>query len=118
MTSQEVMRAALLKEADKEGGILELCSGVTKEGRRYYAYLSVLPSRYAEYIKMLGTGTVFRLADYGEILRTGWGGGPPEEVKREMQEKFGFDHDFETKNAEALAPLLALKKANAPGAAE
>jgi hypothetical protein len=83
--------AAELTAADDAVGILAYSSGMLEDGRPYYAYIAVKPSRYSEFYDLSAAGRKFVLSDYGKILASGFEKSPPQEVVRYMRETHGFD---------------------------
>lgn len=80
------------KQADDKYGLVEFCNGRDASGRLYWAYLTLLPSKYREFKARAAAGESFRLLDYGEELASGWGKYPPEHVKKELEDKYGLNH--------------------------
>lgn len=83
-----------LEDADEEIGILHLCSGQAADGRDFYAYVNMQPSRYLEFIEATERGDAVLLSDYGEVVESGFGAVPPESVQQAMNEKFNADPTF------------------------
>ena len=83
-----------LEKADEEIGILHLCSGQTHDGRDFYAYVNMQPSRYLDFIEATERGDAVVLNDFGEIVESGFGMVPPESVQKAMNEKFDVDPTF------------------------
>jgi len=83
-----------LEIADGHVGILVLTQGEKMDGSPFYAYLSIPPSKYQEFVKAEKRGN-YRLRDFGQILKVGDVQEPPDEVKKEMEEKYGANHNFE-----------------------
>lgn len=101
-----------LKKADETVGILVLTAGKLMDDSDFYAYLSVPPSKYMAYIQAEQRGG-YMLSDYGEILAFGEGSEPPDEVKKEIEEKHGANHNFIAEMREAVrAELLKMGKLN------
>ncbi|MBL1147326.1 MAG: hypothetical protein HND56_09300 [Pseudomonadota bacterium] len=80
------------KQADEKYGLIEFCNGRDQNGRLYWAYLTLFPSKYREFKARAAAGESFHLLDYGEELASGWGKHPPEHVKKELEEKYGLNH--------------------------
>lgn len=93
------------READKKIGIVELCTGQTSLGQNFFAYISILPSKYEQYKQAQSFGQVMDLTEYGEILEAGMGINPPEKIMREMEEKYNLDHSFEDNFKKEIAKL-------------
>ena len=93
-----------MEAMDYEMGIVELVSGyIGKEP--HYAYALIPPSKYLAFKEAEKAGN-YDLADYGEILAHGPGLVPPDDVKKEMAEKYGASDSFEEDVAEAMKSLL------------
>ena len=61
-----------LNEQNKKAGVVELFSGNTGDGKEFYAYLSVFPTKYVEYVERQECGKTTNMHEYGSILKTGW----------------------------------------------
>lgn len=92
-----------LEAADDAVAIIHLCSGQTADGKDFYAYVAMKPSRYMDYIEATQRGDGVLLRDYGDILESGFGLVPPEKVQQEMQRKFGVDPTFFAELTKAFA---------------
>jgi len=102
------LSAEALKAADEHAGIIVLISGRDEDGvTPFWAFMDILPSKYIGFRKAQATGESFFLDDYGDILITGKGKEPPEDVVQEMREEYGFDPDFEEKAVEMFKKLPA-----------
>lgn len=86
-------------KADERVVIYELATTQTPEGKDFWLYLAIKPTKYEAYKTMQEAGNpsgksiVF--SDYGTVLLTGWGREPSDEVKNFMEEQFGVIHTFE-----------------------
>ena len=84
-----------LKKADESGARIFLLSiGKNEDGEDQYTYISVLPSKLIPFKEAEAKGG-FYYEDFGEILASGIGSEPTEEVKQMMEKKHGFNHNFE-----------------------
>lgn len=93
MTRQEPS-AEQMEQADDNIGIVHLFSGKTGKGEDFYAYISVKPSRYEEFLLIARAGEEMNLEEFGKILKKGFGKEPMPDVVQHMKEKYGIDHDF------------------------
>ena len=75
-------------------GIISLVSGQTVSGEDFWAYISVPPSKYEDFLKAQEAGD-YTLTDWGDIMRYGAGQSPSAEIKAEMEELYGINHDLE-----------------------
>jgi len=75
-------------------GIITLVSGETASGARFWAYLSVPPSKYDEFLAVQERGD-YNLTDWGDILRYGEGESPSPDIMAEMEEDYGINHQLE-----------------------
>lgn len=64
----------------------------TVAGKPVFAYVAVQGDRLAEFRDAFQNDH-FNPADYGRILECGEGNEPPEDIKRYMEEEYGFDHE-------------------------
>ena len=83
-----------LEAADDKVAIIHLCSGQTSDGRDFFAYVAMWPSRYMEYIEATQRGDDVLLREFGDILESGYGLVPSERVQEEMKRKYGVDPTF------------------------
>ncbi|MBN8547915.1 MAG: hypothetical protein J0M12_01225 [Deltaproteobacteria bacterium] len=88
-------REEILSLLDIEASVIELCCVHAPDGREYYLYLKIAPSKYLEFktAQQLGRLT---LSDYGEPLCFGEGAHPPLDVQLEMQRAHGVRHTLES----------------------
>lgn len=81
--------------ADEEFGVIEFCTGKNADGRPVYCYVSVLPSKYEEYLEKVAAGDPFDPADYGRVIKSGEGRAPARDIMKEMERVYNIRHDFE-----------------------
>jgi len=82
---------------DEKATILELCCGTTSNGEPFFAYLNIPPSKYVDYKSKQENGESIDLAEFGDIICTGWGEEPSADIKKEVEETYGADHTFQEK---------------------
>lgn len=88
-----------LAEADKQSAILVYSHGMAGDGRPYYAYVAIRPSKYTEFHAASAAGQSLLLSEYGTVVAGGFADRPPPDVVRRMREINGFDDDYEEKLA-------------------
>ncbi len=86
-----------VKKADEGATIIAYTDGVTANGRPYYAYIAVKPSKYREFYERTKARETIRLGDYGKIIVYGYETKPPAGVVQHMREKYGYDDEYEAK---------------------
>ena len=86
-----------LAEADKDSAILCYTDGRMEDGRPYYAYVAVKPSKYLAFKALTAAGGGLTLADYGDVIAGDFEAKPPQSVVDEMREKYDFDERFTEK---------------------
>ena len=79
---------------DKDNAILAYSQGIMEDGRAYWAYIAVIPSRYREFRTLTAARTSLQLRDYGEIIDAGYGEDAPESVHETMRREYGFNPAF------------------------
>jgi tetratricopeptide (TPR) repeat protein len=77
----------LLREAAHDGNRVFPVRG-NVDGRPAWHVVKVAHSKLAKFKQALKTGSL-DVSDYGEILHSGWGKDPPEEITRELRERYG-----------------------------
>lgn len=77
---------------DEKLGIVEICCGRTGDGRDFYAYLCMYPSKYPEYTERKQRGEPMRLEEYGRVLYKDWGYYPSEAAQLAMKQKYNISH--------------------------
>lgn len=85
---------AELTDADEQIGIVHLVCGKTGAGEDFYAYISVKPSRYEEFMLIMSAGHEMNLEEFGDILKKGFGADPSPQVMKMMEDKYGIDHQM------------------------
>lgn len=118
-----------LEEADAHSYIVVCYFDTTDDGRPYWLYLAVKPSKYREFMCRTENHQPVRFKDYGDILRYGFDKDIPLEVKREMKEKYGCDdhymefiiqdiqnaeNTFQEENNQRIANIVAMLKKKQP----
>jgi len=86
-----------LAEADREAAVLCYTTGEMNDGRHYYAYIAVIPSRYREFMQKTTAREIITLGDYGTVIVADFQTEAPPDVKQEMHEKYGFDDSYQEK---------------------
>ena len=86
-----------LVEADNDMAILGYVHGTMEDGRPYYAYVAIIPSRYREFHALTAAKKAMVIGQYGTVIAAGFESEPPAEVVKEMQEVYGFDDQYEAK---------------------
>jgi len=84
-----------LKEADEQAEFIECATAHAPDGKQFWYYLSIKPSKYAEYKQRHRDGGKLNPKEFGEVLACGWGANPPDDIRAEMKEEFGCDPSFE-----------------------
>jgi|GEM_PF-2462035 len=84
-----------LQEADGGAMIVAYTTGTMQDGRDYYAYVGVKPSKYREFSELSEKRAPLRLNDYGRVLMAGFEQSAPAEVVKAMREQYGFDEHYE-----------------------
>lgn len=99
--------AEQLAESDKTVGIISYTTGVFEDGRPYYAFITVKPSKYAEFHRMTKERRALKLTDYGIIITGDFLPEAPADVVRHMEKEYGYDFDFEEKLKEEVVKQRA-----------
>ncbi len=84
-----------LAQADQETAILSYVHGTMEDGRPYYAYVAVKPSKYRDFHAMTAAMRPMVIGDYGTVVAAGFESEPPADVVKEMREVYGFDDQYE-----------------------
>jgi hypothetical protein len=92
--------------ADEDTKILSYTHGTTQDGRPFYAYVAVYPSKYKEFHRMTATKEPFAIEDYGTIVEGAFEVAPTQEVVQHMH-AMGFDEQFEEKQKQEAKQELA-----------
>jgi len=88
----ESLKNAGWEGEDSERGIIALVCGEVGQGKSFWAYLDMPPSKYLAFMVTKESGGSYNLGEYGRVLRKGWGDLPPVETQREMEEAYALDH--------------------------
>lgn len=89
-------------EAADRYDIIEFFKGNTKYGSPFFAYIAVPAGEFEAYRRAVASGKPFDLTEYGEILASGTGHAPPDDVLRALKDHYGVSHDFEKDLAAAV----------------
>jgi hypothetical protein len=89
MTTEE------LKEADADTSLITFNRGiVATDGRPYWLYIAVKPSKSREFMEATRAGKTIKFRDFGEILEYGFEKEVPASMKQKMKEKYGCDDNY------------------------
>ena len=91
-----------LESADKESALIEFGTLHTHKGDKFWYYLSIPPSKYPDYKKRHHAGGSLNPKDYGEVLASGWGDLPPQDIIDEMKRLYGCNPSFDEEFKEAI----------------
>ncbi len=70
-----------------EGGMVRLITA-NEKGKPAWFFVELNPAVYADYKRALRQDKM-NIKDYGQILESGWGEMPPEEVTERMKDEYG-----------------------------
>ncbi|XP_019852753.1 PREDICTED: uncharacterized protein LOC109582478 [Amphimedon queenslandica] len=70
-------------------GCLLYCVRGKEKGRAAWHYVLVDEEKVADFKAQVATGFI-DVADYGRILKSGWGEDPPKDIERKMELRFGW----------------------------
>lgn len=65
---------------ENKSKFVDIFTGNTREGKAFWALISVPPENVDSYLHVSRSGVNFNLAQYGEVLRTGWGRAIPNDI--------------------------------------
>jgi hypothetical protein len=86
---------AELKGMDADGAaVIVLSYGTADDGRPYWAYIEVKPSKYKEFMRRSMERKHITFAEYGTFLRYGYDPQVPETIKKEMEIKYGCSDNY------------------------
>lgn len=88
------MPAEIAGRIDDAVAIIQLVKGEASE-RPFWAYVAMKPSLYKEYFTKVMAGQGIDLKTYGDVIESGWGDEPPQEIHDRMVAEYGFDDDLE-----------------------
>jgi hypothetical protein len=91
--NQNIMPA--LKQADEHISIVQFISATDGEGRDYWAYLNIAPSKQMALADAFKQGGQINYLAYGEELACGWGKEPDAKTKQRMADEYGCKDDFQ-----------------------
>lgn len=94
--------AAMPDDIDDNVSILQFVTA-SHDGKDFWAYLAMKPSRYEEYCARVLANEMVNLHDYGEVLEEGWGSEAPPEIQEKMAREYGAEPDFEEKLLKAVS---------------
>ena len=108
-----------LASADANSNILVYMTSTLADGRPYYAYVAIKPSRYSEFMALCEAKQEIILEEYGEIIASGFESSPPPEVIAMMRNTYGFDENYLEKlrkevSTQRMDAIVNLLKKNQP----
>lgn len=84
-----------LTRLDANSAIVMLTQGKMADGRSYYAYVAVKPSKYRMFQKLTSMKQPLVLSEFGEVIAAGFTYNPPPEVVEKMRMKYGCNPQFQ-----------------------
>ena len=81
---------------DAEYSVLTYTTGVMDDGKPYYAYIAVTPSKYVEFHSRIKSNESMILGDYGVVILSDFLPEAPTDVKEHMRKEYGFSENYET----------------------
>ncbi len=83
-----------LLAADEVSYVIVKNTGIQNDGKPYWAYVAVRPSKYHEFMEYTREQRTVKLADYGRVLRYGLGTEIPDTIKKEMKARYRCDDAY------------------------
>lgn len=83
------------KNPEEHMKVTLLCQGKLTDGRDYWAYVEMPPSKAIAFKKAQITGG-FSMQDYGDVVAWGEGKNVPQEVREQMEAEYGANHNLES----------------------
>jgi len=83
-----------LENLDIDTYVIAYTNGTLTDGRPYYAYIAVMPSKYQEFYDLTSNGKPMVLSNYGEVIVADFEEKPPQEIIDFMVENYGFENDL------------------------
>ncbi len=93
---------------DNEIGYIVFVTGENQNNEMCWFYASIAPSKYEDFKQAESSGE-YDLADYGDVLMSGSGAAPPEDVRRKMEQEYGISDAFEQDYQKVVRKLSGLK---------
>lgn len=76
------------KIATSRQELIRLARG-NDNGEATWYYVKITGAKFPIYQQRMKMGEQVNLGDYGQVLYSGWGDNPPEEITRKIVEMFG-----------------------------
>jgi hypothetical protein len=90
----KVPTAEELAASDADSSVIVLSCGAIEDGTPYWAYISVKPSKYQEFMRESDLHKPINFDDYGVILKCGLEEDVPDSIKEEMKREHGVDENY------------------------
>jgi len=92
----KMMTEEELAEADRTSSIVVFDRGVNRDGRSYWLYILLKPSKYIEYMRLAAAKNrkPMKFDEYGELLDYGYDKDVPVPIKQKMKELYGCDENY------------------------
>jgi len=92
----KVPSQAELEAIDRHTFIIAYTNGTMADGRPYYAYIAVQPSKYQEFHDMTAAGKPLVMSHYGQVIIADFAVRPPQDIVDYMREEYGFEDNLES----------------------
>jgi len=103
----EVPSKEELEELDIDTYIISYTDGTMSDGRPFYAYIAVVPSKYQEFHEKTTAQQPIVLNDYGIVITADFAPEPPPEIIDYMRENYLFDESLSDQLQNELATQRA-----------
>jgi hypothetical protein len=87
------MTETVEQNKDTNTRTIVLIYGLTEDGTQFWIYAAVKPSKYAAFMadQKAGTLDLYKFTPYGEIIVSGKGKSPPDEITLKVAEMYQTD---------------------------
>ena len=84
---------SFVEKIEKERNLVYYIRSTPDDKTNAWFFLKLNPVKRASFDRVLSGIENFDLADYGEILHSGYGDQAPQELKQMMSDKYGVQYD-------------------------
>ncbi len=84
---------SFVEKIKKERDIVYYIRSTPEDKIPSWFFLKLNPLKRESFDRVMSGTTTFDLADYGEILHSGYGDQAPQELKQTMRDEYGVEYD-------------------------
>ena len=83
-----------LNALEEDEAVMVLCNGKLPGGADFYAFVNIKAAKLVDFYDAIREERDIKLGEYGEVIRSGEGLEPSDEVRHEMEKEYNLDYSL------------------------